>query len=183
MGLGPAVTTLLRYVVAAIIGALLFYVIAPANTVTFTEVIVPAARIIELEPPTVVRWRDRIVNHYVAPIQVATAPGGAQDALQEFCRPVVLRTVDTVEVEVPAKVLLRSGVTRDGWWTQRGQIDLVGFTNFGDLKRFSFPTRPGWDFIASGDSVLVRYPRTAVVRQVIEVGLPFAIGLGACLLR
>lgn len=172
----------LGYLGAAIVGALLFYVVAPANPITFTEVIVPAARIIELEPPTEVRWRDRIVNHYVAPTQVATAPGGAAEAVVTFCRPVVLSTVDTVEVEVPAMVLLRSGVTRGGWWTQRGTVDLTGLTNHGDLMRFSFSTRPGWDFVASGDSVLVRYPRTAVVKQIAEFGIPLVLGFGACAL-
>ncbi len=174
----------LGYLGIFVIGFFVSWNFAPrTDYVAYPEVIVPAARIIELEPPTEPGWRDRIVNHYITPTQLATAPGGAQDALADFCRPVVLRTIDTVEVEVPSLVLLRSGVTRDGWWTQRGSVDLVGFTNYGDLKRFSFSTRPGWDFIASGDSVLVRYPRTAVVRQVIEVGLPFAIGLGACLIR
>ena len=165
---------------AALVGALFFYVIAPDNTITFTEVIVPAARIIELEPPTEVRWRDRIVHHYVAPTEVATAPGGATAELAAFCRPLILSTTDTVEVEVPSKVLLRSGVTRDGWWTQRSQVDLTGIMNNGDLTRFSFSVRPNWDFRTSGDSVLVRYPRISVFKQIAEFGIPLVLGFGVC---
>jgi hypothetical protein len=136
-------------------------------------VIIPAARIIEMEPPEVVRWRDRIVYRYIGPTQVAMAPGGAVEAVATFCKPLVV--VDTVVVE--RQVLLRSGVTHDGWFLARGRVELVGLANTGDLIRFTFPTRPGWDFRTSGDSVLLRYPRWSLVRQGAEIALPALLGL------
>lgn len=162
---------LVEWVMVAVVAWLAMYALADGPSVIQEPFIILHREQVEAsEPPVEVRWRDRVVYKYLQPDQVALAPGGATDAVASFCRPVTVTATDTVYVD--PQVLVRSGVTRDGWWLQRGRVDLVALRNDGDLLRYSYPTRPGWDFIASGDSLLVRYPRLALPRQVAEVTIP-----------
>ena len=156
-----------------LVGVLLAYIVLPSEPVAYPEVIVPAARIIEREmparPPTIV---ERIVYVNVPPRQVARAIGGAQDNVASFCRPTVLAMTDTLEVQVPApELLLRSGQhQRAPIWKlfARGNLMIAGPTSHGDLAAADYPVRAGYAFRTSGDSALVRYPRGAFVRDVIE---------------
>lgn len=158
-----------------LVGALVAYLLLPNDPVTYTDVVVPAARIIEREPPdrppTIIE-RVRYVN--VPPAQVATAPGGATDDVARFCRPTVVAKTDTVEVPVADPMLLFRSVSFDERpiWNPLAKDELLvtGPTSLGDLKALDYPVRGSFDVRASGDTALVRYPRGALVRDVVETG-------------
>ncbi len=161
-----------------LIGFLAAWLWAPRKDhVPYPEVIVPAARIIKREPDTVRTFVDRIRFVNVQPILVARAPGGAQGEVAAFCRPTLLALTDTVEVEPPApRLLLRSGVHSPGWFFQQARRLRTGPTSLGDLQALDFPVRPGFTFRTSGDSVLVRYPRSGLGRELLEFGITLAGG-------
>ena len=172
-----AVDRLGPYLLGAVVGCLVLFSTAwPESHVPYPEVIVPAARIIEREPDTVRTFVDRIRFVRAAPVVVAIAPAGAMSEVAAFCRPSILAVTDTVEVEVPARVLLRSVTHRPGWWFQADRLELTGPTSLGDLKAFDYRVRPGFTARTSGDSVLVRYPRTGLFREVVEVAVPLLLG-------
>lgn len=166
------------------IGALATYLLLPNDPVTYTDVVVPAARIIEREapdrPPTIV---ERFVFVNVEPRQVATAPGGAVDDVARFCRPTVVATTDTVEVPVADPMLLFRSTVYDerSMWNPfaKDELFLSGPTSTGDLKGLDFEVRGSFDARASGDSAIVRYPRGALVRDVVETAsvIYTAVGL------
>ena len=105
----------------------------------------------------------------VQPILVARAPGGAQGEVPAFCRPTLLALTDTVEAETPPpRLMLRSGVHSPGWFFQKDRLLLTGPTSLGDLLALDYAVRPGFSFRTSGDSALVRYPRSGLVRQSVE---------------
>lgn len=168
---------LIEWVLCAVIGAILFYVVEPNDPVTYTEVIVPAPRIIEREPParppTIIE-RVRYVN--IQPNQVATAIGGALGNAQEFCRPTTVVTTDTLSKPVDPTLLLRSVVHTSGWFWQKDNLFLSGPTSYGDLTAADYSVRPGFSARVSGDSALVRYPRTAFFKDLLEVFVPLALG-------
>lgn len=167
---------LARYLIGAIVGvALAFIVASPAQPVTFDRVVVPPQRIVELEPParppTIIE-RVRFIT--IQPRQVATAPGGAAPEVSAFCRPVVLeaRGEDSVQESTHTPVLvLRSGSYDRSWWNplSKGELALTGFTNLGDLQRSTYSTRSSFDFRTSGDSVIVRQGRGALVGDVVDL--------------
>lgn len=171
-----------EWVVLPLAGALLAYIFIPSDPIVYTEVIVPA-RAIEVReppasPPTIV---ERIRYVSIPPRQVATAPGGAQGDVVTFCAPSVAQATGDTATASPA-LLLRSGTHDPGWFWQRDKLLLTGPTSQGDLKALDYGVRPGFDFRTSGDSVLVRYPRPALLREGIEFGVPLAIGLAIGLL-
>ncbi len=166
------------YGLGAVVGCLVMFSVAwPETYVGYPEVIVPARVIIEREPDTVRTFVDRILFVRAAPVQVAIAPAGALDEVAAFCRPTVLAVTDTVEVEIPAaRVLLRSVTHKPGWWFQRDGLLLTGPTSVGALKAFDFRVRPGFSARTSGDTVIVRYPRSGIVRELVEFGVPLLLG-------
>ena len=154
----------------------------------YQRVEVPVERIIEREPDTIIRWRDRIVTVAAEPEIVATAEGGAEAEVEAFCEPV--RVVDTVRVvgvdtvrvvdTIPdPRLLLRSVSHSPGWWWAKDELLLTGPTSSGDLLAFDYRVRPGFTVRTSGDSLLVRYPRTSVLREVVEFGVPVLVGFFA----
>lgn len=159
----------------ALVGALVAYLLLPSDPVTYTDVVVPAARIIEREPPdrppTIIE-RIRYVN--IPPAQVATAPGGAADDVTRFCRPTVIAKTDTVEVPAPDPMLLFRSVSLEERpiWNPLATDELLvtGPTSLGDLQALDYQVRGSFQARASGDSALVRYPRGSMVRDVVEVG-------------
>ena len=166
-------------------GALLGFGLRRIPPPVYQRVEVPVERIIEREPDTIVRWRDRIVTVAAAPDLVATAEKGGEAEVEAFCEPVrlvdTLRIVgvDTVHVvdTVPDPRLLLRSVSHDpGWWWGRDQLLLTGPTSAGDLMAFDYQVRPGFTVRTSGDSLLVRYPRTSVLREVVEFGVPVLVG-------
>lgn len=156
-------------------GALVAYILLPNDPVTYTDVVVPAARIIEREmpdrPPTIIE-RVRFIT--VEPRQVATAPGGGVDDVTRFCRPTVISQTDTVEVPVADPMLLFRSVSLDERPIYnpfaRDELLVTGPTSLGDLRALDYQVRGSFDVRASGDSALVRYPRGALIRDVVEVG-------------
>lgn len=160
---------LLYLLLGAAVGAFAFQSCGSPELPSWPEVVVPAARIIELEPPdrppTIV---ERVVYRNIGPAQLASSPGGALEELASFCRPVVVSTVDTVEVADP-QLLLRSGSWDDSWWGS-DELVLTGFTNAGDLRRYVYHPRGGFDFRTSGDSILVRSGRFNLIRDAWELG-------------
>ena len=172
-------------VVALTGGAVLGYALRSPPPPTYRTVEVPVEHIIEREPDTIVRWRDRIVEVAATPEIVARARRGGQAEAEAFCEPV--RVVDTVRVvgvdtvrvvdTIPDPRLLLRSVSHDpGWWWQRDQLLLTGPTSHGDLLAFDYSVRPGFTVRTSGDSLLVRYPRTSLVREIAEFGLPLLGG-------
>lgn len=172
--------TLAALAAAAIAGAVALWAVAwPEEVVRYERVEVPVERIVEREPDTVVRWRDRIVHVTPDPVQIAVAPGGAAPDVTRFCAPSVLEaTTDTVTPAPDPQLLLRSVVHRPGWFFQRDQLLLTGPTSYGDLVAQDFLVRPGFSARAVGDSVIVRYPRTGLAREALELGVPLLVGLG-----
>lgn len=156
-----------RYALGAIVGALVLYAALPQKVISYPEVIVPAARIIEREPPTEVRWRDRIVYRYVTPDVRATAPGGALDDVARFCRPLVVASTDTVRIGTPS--VIRSVVYNPSLVPLRKDRLLVTSMNgYGDLFAEDYRVRPGYSVsFESG----VRYSRLAPLREIGEGAL------------
>lgn len=158
-----------------LVGALVAYLLIPSDPVTYTDVVVPAARIIEREPPdrppTIIE-RVRFIT--VEPRQVATAPGGAMDDVTRFCRPTTVVQTDTVEVPAPDPMLLFRSVSfdeRPAWNPfAKDELLVTGPTSLGDLRSLDYPVRGSFDIRASGDTALARYPRGALVRDVVETG-------------
>jgi len=158
-----------RYALGAIVGALLLYALSPDRTVTYPEVIVPAARIIEREmPPGPPRIVERVKYVYLTPDVRATAPGAVTADVARFCRPVVVATqTDTIRA-VPTTRLIRSVTHKSAPWPLRRDYLLVtSMSGNGELLAEDFRVRPG--FQASwGERVTVRYPRTAPITEIGE---------------
>lgn len=165
---------LLDLLLPALIGALVMYVVSPSEPVSYPEVIVPAARIIEREPDTVRTFIDRVIYRTIPPVQAATAPAAAQDDVARFCAPTVAMVSDTLSP--PPMLLLRSVAHSPGWFWQRDKLFLSGPTSYGDLNAYDYRVRPGFSVRAIGDSLLVQYPRTSLFREILEVAIPFGIG-------
>lgn len=163
---------------SAIAGAAALYLVAwPGEVVRYERVEVPVERIIEREPDTVIRWVERIRVVTPDPVQIAVAPLGAGPQVASFCMPSVrAATGDTATAAPDPQLLLRSVVHDPGWWWQRDRLTLVGPTSYGDLLAADYAVRPGWSARVSGDSVLVRYPRMGLVRELLEVVVPLAVG-------
>lgn len=53
-------------------------------------------------------------------------------------------------------------------WPTLPLMARTGPTSLGDLQALDFAARPGFTFRTSGDSVLVRYPRSGLGRQLLE---------------
>jgi hypothetical protein len=162
---------LLYLILGAAAGAWLFQSCAPADVVPYPEVIVPAARIIEREPParppTIV---ERIVYVAPQPTLTARAPSGAVEAVDRFCRPVTLVRTDSVTV-VDTVLVIRSGSWNESWWTPRpDELRLTGFTNVGDLEERTYRTRGSFDFIAVDDELVVRYGRFNAIGDWLDFG-------------
>jgi len=175
---------LLPYVFGAVMGALLLFQTAwPETFIPYPEVIVPARRIIEREPDTVRTFVDRIRYVRVEPTMVARAPDGARDEVLTFCEPTMMAAAPPLEAPPPIpapRLLVRSGTFDPGWWFQKDALLLTGPTSHGDLKAFDYRTRGSFTFRTTGDSLIVRYPRTALFREAAEIAAPFLLGVGLC---
>lgn len=173
------------HILTALITWLVLYISPfwPDDPIVYSEVVVPARVIIEREPDTVRTFVDRIRTVNVAPTQRARAPEGGMVEVQDFCRPTVLAIQDTiVEVDtVPdPRLLLRSISHSPGWFVQKDNIFISGPTSYGDLVGLDYNVRPGFTVRTVGDSLIVQYPRVALLREGIEALLPLAIGLSFC---
>lgn len=169
---------LAAYIALPFAGALAAYVFLPNDPIVYSEVVVPARAIEVREPPasapTIV---ERIRYVSIPPRQVATAPGGAQSDVVTFCAPTVAQAAGDTTTHAPT-LLIRSGTHTPGWFWGKDKLLLTGPTSANALMALDFNVRPGFDFRTSGDSVLVRYPRTGLLREIIEFGVPMLIGYG-----
>lgn len=169
-------TAVVGVAIAALAGVWVGRVSAPDPPPVYREVEVPVERIIEREPDTVVRWRERLVVQTVTPRQIATAPGGAADHVSAFCRPQVLTVTDTLAAPPPPVILMRSVTTSNAWPLQRQNVLVTGVTSYGDLSAADFRVRPGWSVRTVGDSLLMREPRLGWWRDVVYTLAVGAIG-------
>ena len=151
-------------------GLVLAWVFKPEPVPVYRDVIVSDTVILEREPDTVRTFVDRIVTVHAEPLQVATAPSVLVNEVARFCAPVTALITDTVIVE--KQVLLRSLSHSPGWFLQPDKLLLTGVTNYGDLKAFDYSVRPGFTARTVGEDVLVQYPRTAWLRQTLEILAP-----------
>lgn len=159
-----------------LVGAVAFYALAPAaEPVVYSEVVVPAPRIIEREPParepTII---ERIRFVAAAPTVVATAPQGAVLEVSSFCRPTVLRELGDTTTAVPAEELLLRSVVFDEapiWKPfSSDRLFLSAVSSYGDLSARDYRTRGSWDARALENDVRVRYGRAAMLRDLWEGG-------------
>ncbi len=158
-----------RYALGAIVGALVFYALYPDRVHSYPEVVIPAARIIEREPPVEVRWRDRVVYRYVIPDVRATAPGGAIDDVVRFCRPVSVMGQDSTIRGVSSPAVIRSVVHNPSLVPLRKDRLLVTSMNgYGDLFAEDFRVRPGYSISFNSG---VRYSRFAPLHELGEGAL------------
>jgi len=160
--------------VVAVIAAAAVWWFKPDPPVRYERVEVPKEVIIEQEPDTVVRWRERVVYRTPEPTQIAVAVDAAIPAVESFCRPVATMHTDTVVVD--PQVLLRSVTTNPGWFLADDDITMIGVSNTGALKAFHYSVRPGWSARTVGDSLLVRSPRFGVARPLLELTAAGAAG-------
>lgn len=170
---------LARYLVGAIGGALLLYLLAfdgPDLSPYRDPIIVSHRDLVRGEPDTVVRFVDRLVNARPAPIVVEVALGSGVPDIQRFCAPSVVSAIDTA-APAPADtmLLLRSVVWRRGWFLQPDRVTAIGPTSVGDLERAEYRMRGG-SLRASGDSLIARTPRLGLAKQLLEAGVYAGIG-------
>lgn len=173
-------TRTLQLLAAAVAGAAGLWALAwPEEVVRYERVEVPVERIIEREPDTVVRWVERIRVVTPEPVQIAVAVGGGAPEVARFCRPAVLEAVSDTVTPIPERqLLLRSVVHDPGWFFARDQLLLTGPTSHGDLVAADYLVRPGFSARTVGDSVVVRYPRAGLAREVVELGVAALVGYG-----
>ncbi len=167
-----------KWVLLPMVGALAVYALTPPRAPTYRDVVVTRTQIEEREPDTVRTFVDRIVTVEVPARQIATAPLGAQDDVARFCAPTVVTLTDTVVVMSDPAYLIRSITHEPGWFWQRDKLLLTGPTSFGDLVAMDYDVRPGYTARAVGPDVLVQYPRTALIRELIEPALAVLAGYG-----
>jgi hypothetical protein len=175
---------LLSRVAWVVIGALAFWALVPSpEPVRYRDVIVTPERIIEQEPDTVVRWRERVVTRVLEPEVVATAPEAGKADVARFCAAEVERAMPSdglrVSLSVPEpQALLRSVQVDPGYFLSPDKVVLTGPLSTGDLRAWDFTTRTGWSARVSGDSVIFRQPRFQVLKDIGEMLVPFALGIG-----
>lgn len=171
--------TILKVLGPAAIGAAIAWGLkGPQEVVRYERVEVPVERIIEQEPDTVIRWRERLVIRTVEPTQIATATGGAMDQVTQFCRPQVLTRTDTVVEQVDPMLLLRSISVNDAWFGGKDRVSVTGPTNYGDLVEIYFHANPGWSARTVADSVLIREDRWYWLQRTAEILGPALVGYG-----
>lgn len=153
----------------ALVGALVFYVLADREPIRYPEVIVPAARIIEREvpsgPPTII---ERIRYVYLTPAVRAVAPGAVTGDVARFCRPVVV--ADTGIAKAPTPSVIRSVDYRPALVPLvRDRLLVTSMDGYGDLVAEDYSVRAPFGIAAGLEApyhTTVRYPRWAVVANV-----------------
>ena len=163
----------------AALGAVLVIVLAwPSDVVVYRDVVVADTVILELEVPGEVRFRDRIVYRFPQADLTATAPAAVVSDVQEFCRPTVqlLIKTDTVQLPpIPRRELIRSVMHQPAMLPlKRDGLFVSSVSSTGDLVARDFKVRTGFGVRAS-DSVLVRYSRFGIGREILEGALWYGI--------
>jgi len=182
----------LRIVGGAFVGIVLYSNFGPQPEPVYRDVIVPEERIVEVERiDTIVQWRERIVYKHTPATQIATAPDAGQPDVDVFCADAIRRatradtnapdtnardTVNNLPPAVDSHLLLRSVRTTDPWFLGKPSLILTGPTSTGDLRQLTYDVRDGFEARVHADSVIVRYPRHAVLKQLLEFGIVFGAG-------
>ena len=165
--------------VSFVIGVGTRWIVPPDPEVIYDRVEVPVEKIIEREPEVEVRFIERIRVITPDPVQIAVSTGGATADVARFCAPSTLAAVsDTLADRPPPQLLLRSISHYPGWFFQKDKVLFTGPTSYGDLIAADYAVRPGFSARTSGDSLIVRYPRFGIVREVAEPLVFVAIGIG-----
>lgn len=184
----------LPYLATAAIVAVLVWMLKPAPDPVYTEVEVPVHVIEQVEVvDTVVKWQERIVYIEVEPEQVAVADSGAVSDVEAFCAQAVeaererARAIASAEEMEGAELarpdpmlLLRSFRHEKGWWLQKDKIIATGPRSDGSLWQGTFDVRDGFQGHVRGPEMLVQSPRGGLIRDLIEIAVPAALGYGAC---
>jgi len=163
-----------REIISIFAAALLAFAVGlrarPPAEVVYERVEVPVEVIVEREPDTVRTFVDRVKTVEVQPIQVAISPAAIVSEVASFCEPLVpVISIDTIYVMPDTQLLLRSVSHEPGWFIAKDQILLTGVTNYGDLIAMDYAVRDGFTARATGNDVLVQYPRTSLLREVAEI--------------
>ena len=157
----------------AILGGIGVAVLAwPNESVIYRDVIVADTVILEREVPGEVRFRDRIVYRFPEASVTATAPEAARGDVASFCAPtvaLVTRTDTVVEAPpLPRRELIRSVEHQPALFPlRRDGLFISSMSNDGDLIARDYKVRDGFGLRAS-DSVLVRYSRFGVGRELLQ---------------
>lgn len=155
------------------VGALALYTLRSPTTITYPEVVVPAARIVEREVPSgPPRFVDRMRYVYLRPEVRAVAPGGVVEDVARFCRPITL--VDSLHesVKKASPSVIRSIVHTPAFLPlARDGLLVTSMDGWGDLVAEDFRVRPGFG-VAAGLTepyrTTVRYSRLAPLRELGE---------------
>lgn len=150
----------------AVLGAVALYALTPYRPDPHTDRIVVPARAIEVrEVPGEVRWRDRIVYRYVPADLTSLAPDGARLTVESFCAPTIAFARGDTTPQ-PRTELIRSVTHRSAWLPlMRGELLVTSASSAGDLLARDFRVRDDFG-VGTGDSVLVRYPRLGLAKEV-----------------
>lgn len=150
--------------------ALAFALGARANRrpgeVAETVRIVRHAQVVYRDIPTVhTRFVDRLIYRTVKPDTITVSLPGEVDTLRvAFCTP------DSTK---PPQLVLTAGRVRER------RLELYGFTNAGVAYKGSWPVRPTYQFVTSGDSVQVSQPRIQIRFPTVPVTVALvSFGLG-----
>ena len=165
-GVGTGALSRLGWV---LVGALLLYALAPDRTISYPEVVVPAARIVEREvpsgPPRIV---ERIRYVYLTPDVRAVALGGAVGDVARFCRPVVVASTDTIRMPIPS--VIRSLYYKPSLVPLRkGELLVTSMGGYGDLVAEDFRTRAPFGVAAGLQApfnTTVRYSRLTPLHEI-----------------
>jgi hypothetical protein len=150
----------------------------PPAPLKYTEFIVDTIR---AEPDTVPQFIERIVYVEKEPEFVATQEGGAEERLEDFCKPEIVTQIDTIQgdtvyVAVPTQMAVTAVKTTEPWlWWGNQTVDIFGFDNAGNRKEYMYHSRPGWQF-ATGSGIFFQEPRFAWAKTAFKIILPFATG-------
>lgn len=179
----------LRILVGAFVGITLYANFGPMPDPVYRNVQVPVERIVEVERiDTVVTFVEKVRYVHVPATQIATAPDAGQPDVDTFCAEAVKQAVDAAlpsvgadteasDVATPAPALLLRSVRHDdGWFFARDRLILTGPTSSGDLRQMHYSVRDGFEARTHADSVIVRYPRSALLKQGVEYGIVAVIG-------
>lgn len=174
----------LRIVGGMTLGVFLWANFAPQGEPEYRDVIVEKKVIETVEKvDTLVTWKERIVYVTRKAETVATAPDGAREDVLRFCAesrtPPTAEVGDSAKVELSPVLLLRSVRFEDGWFFGKDRVVLTGPLSNSDLRQLTYRTRGSFRAVTHQDSLIVQYPRTALLKQVIEYG---SVGLGFFLL-
>lgn len=166
-----------RIVAGMAIGVFAYANFGPEAEVLYRNVEVPVPVIQEVERvDTVVTWKERIVYRTVKAEQIATAAGGGRGDVERFCGDNTAPQ-DSANVPQPiTQLLLRSARLEDGWFFQKDRLILTGPLSNGDLRQLTYSTRGSFQTHVHGDTVIVQYPRTALLKQGAEFGAFLILG-------